>query len=222
LHPRSAGAHQVRPAGNKFLFIKVRVRKTVCVRPSPFALAPPAPQAPLLNSLGSFFSYSHLTTSRNHESKPKNPTIRKGGQGLVVVRVFSSPYGPGTFPYPSAIRHSISHFFSRVFRISLTVSSACGRWDQSLSTLPGTFCHLLGSFSKSLTPYDRNAGGRTSDLTAELVKTCQSTIGLETCMHLTCTNMPSEKVDIALQVRVLPLVRCLAYVLAGSEAVRLS
>ncbi|KAI9510496.1 methylenetetrahydrofolate reductase-domain-containing protein [Russula earlei] len=45
-----------------------------------------------------------------------------------------------------------------------------------------------------------NAGGRTSDLTAEIVKTCQSTIGIETCMHLTCTNMPSEKVDIALRV----------------------
>ncbi|KAI0272363.1 methylenetetrahydrofolate reductase-domain-containing protein [Gloeopeniophorella convolvens] len=44
-----------------------------------------------------------------------------------------------------------------------------------------------------------NAGGRTSDLTTELVKTCQSTIGIETCMHLTCTNMPEEKVDIALR-----------------------
>ncbi|KAF8461472.1 methylenetetrahydrofolate reductase-domain-containing protein [Russula ochroleuca] len=44
-----------------------------------------------------------------------------------------------------------------------------------------------------------NAGGRTSDLTVEIVKTCQSTIGIETCMHLTCTNMPSEKVDIALR-----------------------
>ncbi|KAG7094066.1 hypothetical protein E1B28_007686 [Marasmius oreades] len=44
-----------------------------------------------------------------------------------------------------------------------------------------------------------NAGGRTSDLTAEMVKTCQGLIGLETCMHLTCTNMPKEKVDIALR-----------------------
>ncbi|KAF8493187.1 methylenetetrahydrofolate reductase-domain-containing protein [Russula emetica] len=44
-----------------------------------------------------------------------------------------------------------------------------------------------------------NAGGRTSDLTTEMVKTCQSTIGIETCMHLTCTNMPAEKVDIALR-----------------------
>ncbi|KAJ3526405.1 hypothetical protein NM688_g8266 [Phlebia brevispora] len=43
-----------------------------------------------------------------------------------------------------------------------------------------------------------NAGGRTSDLTSQLVKTCQGLIGVETCMHLTCTNMPKEKVDIAL------------------------
>ncbi|KAF8745458.1 hypothetical protein AX14_008888 [Amanita brunnescens Koide BX004] len=32
-----------------------------------------------------------------------------------------------------------------------------------------------------------------------MVKTCQSLIGMETCMHLTCTNMPKEKVDIALR-----------------------
>jgi methylenetetrahydrofolate reductase (NADPH) len=45
----------------------------------------------------------------------------------------------------------------------------------------------------------RNAGGRTSDLSSELVRTCQSLIGIETCMHLTCTNMPKEKVDNALR-----------------------
>ncbi|CCL98595.1 uncharacterized protein FIBRA_00597 [Fibroporia radiculosa] len=44
-----------------------------------------------------------------------------------------------------------------------------------------------------------NAGGRTSDLTSEMVKTCQKLIGMETCMHLTCTNMPREKVDVALK-----------------------
>ncbi|KAJ3932064.1 MAG: methylenetetrahydrofolate reductase-domain-containing protein [Lentinula lateritia] len=44
-----------------------------------------------------------------------------------------------------------------------------------------------------------NAGGRTSELTAEMVKTCQGLVGIETCMHLTCTNMPKEKVDIALR-----------------------
>jgi methylenetetrahydrofolate reductase (NADPH) len=55
--------------------------------------------------------------------------------------------------------------------------------------------------SLELTRRNRNAGGRTSDLTGELVKTCQGLIGVETCMHLTCTNMPVEKVDIALNVR---------------------
>lgn len=46
-----------------------------------------------------------------------------------------------------------------------------------------------------------NAGGTSSDLTSELVATAQSVYGLETCMHLTCTNMPKEKIDIALKVR---------------------
>ncbi|KAI1796765.1 methylenetetrahydrofolate reduct [Ganoderma leucocontextum] len=44
-----------------------------------------------------------------------------------------------------------------------------------------------------------NAGGRTSELTSELVKTCQKLIGIETCMHLTCTGMPKAKVDTALR-----------------------
>ena len=47
---------------------------------------------------------------------------------------------------------------------------------------------------------NRNAGGRTSELTSEMVKMCQGSLGIETCMHLTCTNMPKEKVDIALSV----------------------
>ncbi|OJK02461.1 hypothetical protein ASPACDRAFT_24908 [Aspergillus aculeatus ATCC 16872] len=43
------------------------------------------------------------------------------------------------------------------------------------------------------------AGGRLSDLTCEMVNVAQSVYGLETCMHLTCTDMPVEKVDAALQ-----------------------
>lgn len=43
------------------------------------------------------------------------------------------------------------------------------------------------------------AGGRLSDLTLEMVKQAQNTYGLETCMHLTCTGMPKEKVDNALK-----------------------
>ncbi|CAO1631717.1 unnamed protein product [Sympodiomycopsis kandeliae] len=44
-----------------------------------------------------------------------------------------------------------------------------------------------------------HAGGRTLDLTNDLVKIVQTYIGLETCMHLTCTNMPREKIDKALK-----------------------
>ncbi|KAJ3083134.1 hypothetical protein HK102_001235 [Quaeritorhiza haematococci] len=43
------------------------------------------------------------------------------------------------------------------------------------------------------------AGGTTSDLTLQICSTAQSVYGLETCMHLTCTNMPREKIDVALK-----------------------
>ena len=45
-----------------------------------------------------------------------------------------------------------------------------------------------------------NAGGTSSQLTSEIVATAQSVYGLETVMHLTCTNMPKEKIDKALKV----------------------
>lgn len=43
------------------------------------------------------------------------------------------------------------------------------------------------------------AGGRLSHLTCEMVNVAQSVYGLETCMHLTCTDMEKEKVDKALK-----------------------
>lgn len=42
-------------------------------------------------------------------------------------------------------------------------------------------------------------GGRMSQLSTDLVSTAQSVLGLETCMHLTCTNMPVEQIDAALE-----------------------
>lgn len=42
------------------------------------------------------------------------------------------------------------------------------------------------------------AGGSTSDLTLEICETAQNYCGLETMMHLTCTNMPREEIDNAL------------------------
>ncbi|GAA5852340.1 hypothetical protein JCM8547_006746 [Rhodosporidiobolus lusitaniae] len=43
------------------------------------------------------------------------------------------------------------------------------------------------------------AGGSTSESTTNFVKTAHKDLGLETCMHLTCTNMPVEMVDAALK-----------------------
>lgn len=43
------------------------------------------------------------------------------------------------------------------------------------------------------------AGGRIAELTTEMVAQAQTYFGLETCMHLTCTDMGLEKVNDALQ-----------------------
>jgi methylenetetrahydrofolate reductase (NADPH) len=43
------------------------------------------------------------------------------------------------------------------------------------------------------------AGGRLAHLTCEMVNVAQTVYGLETCMHLTCTDMGKEKVDEALK-----------------------
>lgn len=44
-----------------------------------------------------------------------------------------------------------------------------------------------------------SAGGSSSKLTSEIVATSQAILGLETCMHLTCTDMPKEMVEKALE-----------------------
>lgn len=43
------------------------------------------------------------------------------------------------------------------------------------------------------------AGGSRSQITCEMVHKAQTFFGLETCMHLTCTDMPSSKIDEALE-----------------------
>ncbi|ODV57970.1 methylenetetrahydrofolate reductase (NAD(P)H) MET13 [Ascoidea rubescens DSM 1968] len=43
-----------------------------------------------------------------------------------------------------------------------------------------------------------NAGGKVSKLTNQIVNVTQSILGLETCMHLTCTNMSIDLIDNAL------------------------
>lgn len=43
------------------------------------------------------------------------------------------------------------------------------------------------------------AGGSSSELTCQMVDVAQGTFGLETCMHLTCTDMDVKEIDNALQ-----------------------
>lgn len=43
------------------------------------------------------------------------------------------------------------------------------------------------------------AGGSTADLTLEIANKMQNLICVESMMHLTCTNMPVDKIDHALQ-----------------------
>lgn len=43
------------------------------------------------------------------------------------------------------------------------------------------------------------AGGSTAQKTLEICSTAQKYLGLETMMHLTCTNMPRTQIDAALK-----------------------
>ena len=57
----------------------------------------------------------------------------------------------------------------------------------------------MHSFGPAFVDITWGAGGRLSNLTCEMVKVAQSAYGLETCMHLTCTDMERSKVDDALR-----------------------
>ncbi|AEE79993.1 methylenetetrahydrofolate reductase 1 [Arabidopsis thaliana] len=61
------------------------------------------------------------------------------------------------------------------------------RMDRLVSYGP-TFCDITWG-----------AGGSTADLTLEIASRMQNVICVETMMHLTCTNMPIEKIDHALE-----------------------
>ncbi|KAJ2894316.1 methylenetetrahydrofolate reductase-domain-containing protein [Zalerion maritima] len=61
----------------------------------------------------------------------------------------------------------------------------------------------LDRMSRALKPLFVNvtwgAGGSTADKSLELAELCQRTLGLTTCLHLTCTNMSRRLVDKALE-----------------------
>ncbi|KAF2489404.1 methylenetetrahydrofolate reductase-like protein [Lophium mytilinum] len=57
----------------------------------------------------------------------------------------------------------------------------------------------MHSFGPTFIDITWGAGGRMAHLTSEMVKVAQSVYGLETCMHLTCTDMEKSKIDEALK-----------------------
>lgn len=57
----------------------------------------------------------------------------------------------------------------------------------------------MASFQPSFCDITWGAGGSTADLTLEIAARMQNKVGVETSMHLTCTNMPVEKIDSALE-----------------------
>lgn len=66
-----------------------------------------------------------------------------------------------------------------------------------------TILHLqrMQRFGPEFVDVTWGAGGTSAELTTEIVANAQAVYGIETMMHLTCTNMPKEKVDYALKVR---------------------
>ncbi|CAA7017420.1 unnamed protein product, partial [Microthlaspi erraticum] len=57
----------------------------------------------------------------------------------------------------------------------------------------------LVSYGPTFCDITWGAGGTTADLTLEIASEMQNVICVETMMHLTCTNMPVEKIDHALE-----------------------
>ncbi|KAJ2758173.1 methylenetetrahydrofolate reductase (NAD(P)H) met13, partial [Coemansia sp. BCRC 34490] len=56
----------------------------------------------------------------------------------------------------------------------------------------------LGRLGPGFVAVTWGAGGATAQRTLEVCSACQGVFGLETVMHLTCTNMDRRKVDEAL------------------------
>ncbi|KAA1133529.1 hypothetical protein PGTUg99_021969 [Puccinia graminis f. sp. tritici] len=83
-------------------------------------------------------------------------------------------------------------------RISWSFEYFPPKTDNGLTNLYDRICRMsqLGPIFIDIT---WGAGGSTSNLTTEFVKTAHEQFGLETCMHLTCTNMPKSKIDTALK-----------------------
>jgi methylenetetrahydrofolate reductase (NADPH) len=62
-----------------------------------------------------------------------------------------------------------------------------------------TAVNTLSSFNPVFADFTWGAGGSTSDLTVDLCVRTKLEVGATANMHLTCTNMESQKIDSALE-----------------------
>ena len=74
-------------------------------------------------------------------------------------------------------------------KTSQGTANLLARLERMVSTLSPSWIHITWS-----------AGGTTSDKSIDLVKAVQA-LGVEVCLHLTCTNMERKKLDDTLAVR---------------------
>lgn len=103
---------------------------------------------------------------------------------------------------------------SRIRLVALFTSSR----SQGFENLQSRIARLseLNPLAVSIT---WSAGGNSMERSLELAGMTQSEHGIDTIMHLTCTNMEKGTVDAALRVRTCAIssTSCLNYVGAGSE-----
>ncbi|KAJ3189535.1 hypothetical protein HK101_008935, partial [Irineochytrium annulatum] len=114
-------------------------------------------------------------------------------------------------PSPSSPTSSPNSLQPQVMKITTKIERATGESDSASSFEyfpPRTEMGVQNLYDRMERMYTLGpefidvtwaAGGGSSDLTMQICTTAQAVYGLEACMHLTCTNMPREKVDIALK-----------------------
>lgn len=110
---------------------------------------------------------------RQQECPPRRPAGCALSQAFVFRRFFFfPPPPPPSSPPPLFLSQGVTNLIERQHR---------------MVALGPLFCDITWG-----------AGGTTADLTLEIAARMQRDVGVETMMHLTCTNMPVEQLDDAL------------------------
>ena len=139
--------------------------------------------------------YTHPAAAAMHISR-KLRAAHETGKAVFSFEFFPPktaqvrrvPPGPGYQRLIAIYRES---------RISMTVRAPPDRGTGTVLIDAGI--DRMHDFGPAFIDITWGAGGNMASLTCEMVHVAQTIYGLETCMHLTCTDMPISKVDEALQ-----------------------